>query len=64
MTPRPCRRCNRRPPVPGEKYCPTCRDNVLSQLERTGYFTPRVQFTRPRPPEARECQTETRGIIE
>jgi hypothetical protein len=61
VTTRLCQRCTKRPPVPREKYCPPCRDTVLQQIGRTGYFEPRVRFGRPRHPEAREAQAETRG---
>jgi hypothetical protein len=47
--------------VRGERYCKTCRRQKLSEMESSGYLTPRVAIGRTRrTPEMRELQHETR----
>jgi hypothetical protein len=35
-----CERCKQEPRVKGERFCDKCREKVLAELKKAGYFTP------------------------
>jgi hypothetical protein len=57
-----CDRCGTSRPVSGERYCKACRKAVLTELNDSGYLTPRTfgHVGIHRPDEAKEQTYETK----
>lgn len=55
-----CRKCNRAPAYEDELYCRKCRGEVLSELERCGYLTPKPPRNPRRGASQRENTRETK----
>ncbi len=54
----------RRPAVPGERYCKTCRADVLRGLVERRYLTMLPETDRYRPANAREKVNETKHGVD
>lgn len=39
LNPKPCQKCVDRLAVPGERYCKSCKHDVLKEMESSGYLT-------------------------